>query len=169
MRHRALGAHVPVDLGEVPPVVGRQVIELSRKRRGVEAALPYLEKSEAGSIVVLGSTAALEDFFGPQSYNALKVAAISYASAMSQALAPKGIRVNTVSPGPTFVDGGAWDMIATHAPAVHEQTLSKIPMGRLGNPEEVARAIVFIASPACRFMTGTNVVIDGGITKRIQY
>lgn len=137
--------------------------------RGVEAALPYLEKSRGGSIVALGTTSALEDFFGPQSYNALKAAVINYASAMSQALAPKGIRVNTVSPGPTYVDGGAWDLIKTHAPAIYEQTVKSIPTGRLGAPEEVARAIAFIASPACRFMTGTNVVIDGGLTKRVQY
>lgn len=137
--------------------------------RGVEAALPYLEKSKAGSIVALGTTSAVEEFFGPQSYNALKAAVINYASALSQALAPKGIRVNTVSPGPTFVDGGSWDLIKTHAPAIYEQTLQSIPTGRLGAPEELARAIAFVASPACRFMTGTNVVIDGGLTKRVQY
>ena len=73
--------------------------------RGIEAALPHLEKSEAGSIVAISSTAALEDFFGPQAYNAMKAAVINYASALSQALAPKGVRVNTVSPGPVFIDG----------------------------------------------------------------
>lgn len=137
--------------------------------RGVEAAMPYLETSRAGSIVAVGTTSALEDFFGPQAYNALKAAVINYASGLSQALAGKGIRVNTVSPGPTFVDGGSWDLIATHMPAIHDQTVKSIPMGRLGTAEEVAKAIVFMASPACPFMTGTNVVIDGGLTKRVQY
>ena len=137
--------------------------------RGIQAAMPHLEKSKAGSIVVISSTAALEDFFGPQAYNAMKAAVINYASALSQALAPKGIRVNTVSPGPVFIDGGAWDMIKTHMTALYDGTLKTIPMGRMGNGEEVGKAIAFVASPACPFMTGTNLVIDGGTTKRVQY
>jgi 3-oxoacyl-[acyl-carrier protein] reductase len=137
--------------------------------RGIEAAMPHLEKSKAGSIIAVSSTAALEEFFGPQAYNAMKAAVINYASALSQKLAPAGIRVNTVSPGPVFVHGGAWDMIKTHMTALYDGTLSNIPMGRMGSPEEVARAIAFVASPTCRFMTGTNLVIDGGLTKRVQY
>jgi 3-oxoacyl-[acyl-carrier protein] reductase len=144
-------------------------LDLLATYRGVEAALPYLEKSKAGSIVAVSSTAALEDFFGPQAYNAIKAAVINYASALSQQLAPKGIRVNTVSPGPVFIDGGSWDMIKTHMTHLYDQTVKAVPMGRLGTGEEVAKAIAFMASPACPFMTGTNVVIDGGVTKRVQY
>jgi 3-oxoacyl-[acyl-carrier protein] reductase len=137
--------------------------------RGVQAALPFLEESGSGSVVAVSSTAALEEFFGPQAYNAMKAAVINYASALSQQLAPKGIRVNTVSPGPVFIDGGSWDMIKTHMAPLYEQTVRNVPLGRLGNGEEVARAIAFIASPACPFMVGANVVIDGGVTKRVQY
>ena len=144
-------------------------LDLMATFRGVQAALPYLEKSKAGSIVAVSSTAALEDFFGPQAYNAVKAAVINYAAALSQQLAPKGIRVNTVSPGPVFIPGGSWDMIKTHMTPLYDQTVKAVPMGRLGTGEEVARAIVFMASPACPFMTGTNVVIDGGVTKRVQY
>ena len=99
----------------------------------------------------------------------MKAAVINYAAALSQQLAPKGIRVNTVSPGPVFVPGGSWDMIKTHMAAVYDQTVKNTPVGRLGDAAEVARAIAFVASPACRFMTGANIVIDGGITKRVQY
>jgi NAD(P)-dependent dehydrogenase (short-subunit alcohol dehydrogenase family) len=144
-------------------------LDLMATFRGIQAALPFLEKSKAGAIVAISTTAALEEFLGPQAYNAMKAAVINHAHAMSQALAPKGIRVNSVSPGPIFVDGGAWDMVKTHMTPVYDMTLKQIPMGRMGNAEEVARAIVFIASPACRFMTGTNVVIDGAFTKRVQY
>lgn len=144
-------------------------LDLMATYRGVEAAMPFLQQSKAGSVVAVSSTAALEDFFGPQAYNAVKAAVINYASALSQQLAPKGIRVNTVSPGPIFIEGGSWDMIKTHMTPLYEGTLKQVPMGRLGNGEEVARAIAFIASPACPFMTGTNVVIDGGVTKRVQY
>lgn len=144
-------------------------LDLMATYRGVQAALPYLEKSSAGSVVAVASTAALEDFFGPQAYNAMKAAVINYASALSQQLAPKNIRVNTVSPGPVFIDGGSWDMIKTHMTPLYEQTVKSVPMGRLGTGEEVAKAITFIASPACPFMVGANVVIDGGVTKRVQY
>jgi 3-oxoacyl-[acyl-carrier protein] reductase len=144
-------------------------LDLLATYRGVEAALPYLEKSKSGSVVAVASTAALEEFFGPQSYNAMKAAVINYASALSQAFAAKGIRVNTVSPGPTWVDGGDWEMIKTHMRPIYDQTINAVPMGRLGTSAEVAKAIVFVASPACPFMTGANLVIDGGFTKRVQY
>lgn len=144
-------------------------LDLMATWRGIQAALPYLEKSKAGSIVAISTTAALEEFLGPQAYNAMKAAVINHAHAMSQALAPKGIRVNTVSPGPVYIDGGAWDMVKTHMRPVYDSTVAAVPMGRLGNAEEVARTIVFAASPACPFMTGTNIVIDGGFTKRVQY
>lgn len=144
-------------------------LDLLATWRGIQAALPFLEKSKNGAIVAISTTAALEEFLGPQAYNAMKAAVINHAHAMSQALAPKGIRVNTVSPGPIYVDGGAWDMVKTHMRPIYDSTVAAIPMGRLGNAEEVARAIAFAASPACRFMTGTNIVIDGGFTKRVQY
>jgi NAD(P)-dependent dehydrogenase (short-subunit alcohol dehydrogenase family) len=144
-------------------------LDLMATFRGIQAALPFIEKSKSGSIIAVSSTAALEDFFGPQAYNALKAAVINYASALSQQLAPKGIRVNTVSPGPVFIEGGSWDLIKTHMTPLYDQTIKAVPMGRLGTGEEVAKAIAFMASPACPFMTGTNVVIDGGVTKRVQY
>lgn len=144
-------------------------LDLLATWRGIQAAVPFLEKSKAGSIVAISTTAALEEFLGPQAYNAMKAAVINHAHAMSQALAPKGIRVNTVSPGPIFIEGGAWDMVKTHMTPIYDMTLKGIPMGRMGNAQEVARAIAFAASPACRFMTGTNIVVDGGFTKRVQY
>ncbi len=144
-------------------------LDLLATYRGIDAALPYLEKSKAGSIIAVSSTAAVEEFLGPQAYNAIKAAVINYASALSQQLAPKQIRVNTVSPGPVFIKGGSWDMIKTHMTPLYDQTVKAVPMGRLGTGEEIAKAIVFMASPACPFMTGANVVIDGGVTKRVQY
>lgn len=137
--------------------------------RGVEAALPFLKKSAAGSIILMSSTAAVENFFAPQPYNALKAALITYGSQLAQALAPDRIRVNTVSPGPTYFDGGNWDTIKTHAPAVFDSVLSSSTAGRLGTPEEVANAVVFLASPAAGFITGANLVVDGGFTKRVQF
>lgn len=137
--------------------------------RGIETALPHLEKSGSPAIVVVATTAALEEFGGPQAYNSIKAAVINYASNLSQALAPKGIRVNTISPGPIYIERGAWNWVKDNIPGMYEATLAAVPMGRMGNAEEVANAIVFAASNAVPFMTGTNIVVDGGITKRVQY
>ena len=144
-------------------------IDLMSVFRGIDAAMPHLEKSDAASIVVVGTTAAVEFFAGAQAYNSIKAAVINYASNLSQTLAPKGIRVNSISPGPVYIDGGAWNWVEDNLPDFYKATLDSIPMGRFGNAEEVANSIVFTASPAVPFMTGTNIVVDGAITKRVQY
>ena len=137
--------------------------------RGIDAALPHLEKSTDAAIVVIGTTVAIEPGFGPQPYAAMKAAITHHAGALAQRLAPQKIRVNTVSPGPIFITGGAWDKIKQGRPEFYEKTVSQIPTGRLGDPDEVASAIAFLCSPVAGFITGTNVVIDGGMTRRIQF
>ncbi len=136
---------------------------------GVEVLSEALEASGTGSIVFMSSTAAVETFIMPQAFNALKAALITYGSQLSQALACKGIRVNTVSPGAIYYPGGNWETIKMHVAPLYEGTLAQLPMGRFGEPEEVARVIVFVASNACPYMTGANIVIDGGLTKRVQF
>lgn len=137
--------------------------------RGVQAALPFLQKSDAASIVTISSTAAFEDFMEPGAYNALKAAVINYTSALSQKLAGEGIRANCVSPGPVEMEGRAWDQIKQAMPDFYTGILKQIPMGRMGSGEEIAKAIAFVASPVCGYMTGANLVIDGGFTKRVQF
>ncbi len=102
-------------------------------------------------------------------YNALKAALLNYNGALAQDLAPKGIRVNAVSPGPIFIEGGAWDNIKQHMKAFYDATVADIPLGRMGSADEVAAQVAMLVSPRSGFTTGTNVVIDGGITKRIQF
>ena len=136
---------------------------------GVEALMPYLRKSECGSIVFLSSTAALETFIAPQAFNALKAALITYGSQLAQALAGEGIRVNTVSPGAVYYDGGNWEKIKNAMPGLYDATLKKMPTGRFAEPREIARAIVFVASPAVPYMTGSNIVVDGCFTQRVQF
>ena len=105
----------------------------------------------------------------PQPYNAMKAALIAHANDLSQSLAPRGIRVNTVSPGPIYFEGGNWQMIEQTMKPVYDATLAQCPQRRMGTPEEVARAVVFLASPAASLITGANLVTDGGFTKRVAY
>jgi len=137
--------------------------------RGCEALEPYLSASKHASVVVMSSTAAVEVFIVPQAYNAIKAALLTYTKQLSAAWGPKGIRVNAISPGPITFEGGNWEAIKTHMPELYDATHNQIPLGRLGEPADVAKTLVFLASPASGYTTGTNIVIDGGFTKRVQY
>lgn len=137
--------------------------------RLVEGALPHLENSDNASIVMISSTAALEKFIGAGAYNAMKGAMIQYSGALAQDLGPKGIRVNSICPGPIMIEGGSWDMIKKNMTAFYESTVADIPIGRMGSADEVAAQVALLASPLGGYTTGTNVVIDGGFTKRIQF
>lgn len=136
---------------------------------GFEVLLPYLEKSDSASVVLMSSTAALETFLSANAFNALKAALITYAKQQSQALGAKGVRVNVVSPGPISFPGGNWEKIKAANPQLYDATAGKMVGNRFGTAEEVARSIVFLASPASSHTTGANLVIDGGYTKRVQF
>jgi len=136
--------------------------------RCVEAALPALRQSGAASILFIGSTAATEYFIGPRSYNALKASLIVHASMLSQHLGPEGIRVNTVSPGPIFHKDGPWDKRKKEDPQFVKQVEQHVALKRMGSPEEVGNAVAFLVSPAASFITGTNLIVDGGFTRRVQ-
>jgi len=125
--------------------------------------------SSAGSVILMASTAAIETFFAPNAFNALKAALMTYSKQLSQAWGAKGIRVNVITPGPITFPGGNWTKIQAAAPDVYEATAQQGVFGRLGEADEVARTMVFLASPASSFTTGANFVIDGGYTKRVQF
>ena len=137
--------------------------------RTVEAALPFLEASDDASIVAISSTAAINTSGGVRAYSGVKAALISYMSGLSTNLGAKGIRANTVSPGAIYFEGGVWDVRKREAPEAYEAAIARCPMGRLGTPEEVANAVVFLASPAASYISGTNLIVDGAATTRIQY
>ena len=143
-------------------------VDILGTTNAIEAAMPSLKAADAGSIVVIATTAAVEDFLGPQTYNAMKAALIVHSQGLAQALAGSGIRVNAVSPGPIFIEGGAWDFIKSNMSEIYDSTLAAQPMGRMGSAQEVANAVAFLASPAASWITGVNLVVDGGFTKRVQ-
>jgi 3-oxoacyl-[acyl-carrier protein] reductase len=130
--------------------------------------LPWLERSQAPSITLISSVSGREvDFTGP-GYGVMKTALVRYAQDLAHKLAPKMIRANTVSPGNTYFDGGIWQWIEQNNPTLFAESLRLNPTGRMAKPEEIARGVVFLASPASSFTTGTNLVIDGALTRGVQ-
>ena len=136
---------------------------------GVEAAIPFLEQSSAGSIVVIGTTGAVEIAGPPRPYASVKAALANHVKALARNLAPKGVRANMVSPGNVYFKGGVWNTVEENNPDLFKTMLSRNPMGRMGTPEEVANAVVFLTSPRAGFITGTNLIIDGALTQRVQF
>jgi 3-oxoacyl-[acyl-carrier protein] reductase len=130
----------------------------------VAAAVPFLEKSTAASIVLISSVSGFEVDFAAGSYGAMKAALIHYAKGLSRQLVSKGIRVNCVSPGNTYFDGGIWQNIEKNMPDLFNQTLKVNPTGKFGTAAEVAHGVVFISSPMASRISGTNLVIDGALT-----
>ena len=136
--------------------------------RLVDAAMPWLEKSQAGSIVTISSVSGREIDFAAGPYGAFKAALIHYTQGLANQLACRGIRANSVSPGNTFFEGGVWDQIKSGNPQLYSQALALNPTGRMGTPQEMANAVAFLASPAASFVTGANLVVDGALTRGVQ-
>ena len=130
----------------------------------VGAAVPFLEKSSSPSIALISSVSGFEVDFAAGSYGAMKAALIHYAKGLSRQLVGKGIRVNCVSPGNTYFDGGIWQNIEKNMPDLFASTLKVNPTGKFGTAEEVANGVVFISSPMASRISGTNLVIDGALT-----
>jgi NAD(P)-dependent dehydrogenase (short-subunit alcohol dehydrogenase family) len=144
-------------------------VDMMHTVHAVEAAMPYLEQSDAASIVIISSVSGVEIDFAAGPYGVFKGALINYAKGLSCQLAAKGIRVNAVSPGNTYFEGGVWHQIEQNMPELFNHALSLNKTGRMATPQEVATAAVFLASPVATFITGTNLLVDGALTNRVQY
>jgi 3-oxoacyl-[acyl-carrier protein] reductase len=144
-------------------------VDLMHSVRLVNAAMPWLEKSRAGSIVTISSVSGREIDFAAGPYGAFKAALIHYTQGLAYQLAGKGIRANTVSPGNTYFEGGVWNKIKDGNPDLYQTALGLNPTGRMGTPQEMANAAVFLASPVASFITGTNLVVDGALTRGVQF
>jgi 3-oxoacyl-[acyl-carrier protein] reductase len=139
-------------------------VDMMHSVNAVAAAVPFLEKSASASIVLISSVSGFEVDFAAGSYGAIKAALIHYAKGLSRQLVAKGIRVNVVSPGNTYFEGGIWQNIEKNVPDLYDSTLKVNPTGKFGTPQEVANGVVFISSPVASRISGTNLVIDGALT-----
>jgi 3-oxoacyl-[acyl-carrier protein] reductase len=137
--------------------------------RLVDSAMPWLEKSQHAAIVSVASVSGREVDFAAGPYGAFKAAIIHYTQGLAFHLAARKIRANSISPGNTYFEGGVWHQIEHGNPKLYADALALNPTGRMGTPQEMANAAVFLASPAASFITGTNLVVDGALTRGVQF
>ncbi|MDY6999482.1 MAG: SDR family NAD(P)-dependent oxidoreductase [Actinomycetota bacterium] len=133
-----------------------------------DAALPHLLATEGGSIVTISSVSGREVDFAAGPYGTFKAAIIHYTQGLAFRLAGRGVRANSVSPGNTYFPGGVWADMEQNNPELFAAALAMNPTGRMATPEEVANAVVFLSSSAASFITGTNLVVDGALTRGVQ-
>ena len=91
------------------------------------------------------------------------------AKGLARQHAKAGIRVNVVSPGMVFFEGGVWHTVKTNAPDFFAQANARNPTGRCATPQEIANAAVFLASPASSYTTGANLIVDGAVSNRVNF
>ncbi len=137
-----------------------------------EAARPFLgraanDKGDAAFVIISSVSAAEADNAG--SYGPIKAALIHYAKGLARQYAKAKIRANVVSPGTVYFKGGVWNMIETNMPDYFRQAVERNPTGRMATPQEIANAAVFLASPVSSFTTGVNLIVDGAITRRVNF
>jgi 3-oxoacyl-[acyl-carrier protein] reductase len=160
---RAWVEYCAAELGGIDIVVMMGTVGL------VSAALPYLETSNAPSIVTIASVSGREIDFAAGPYGVFKAAIIHYTQGLAYQLAVKGIRANSLSPGNTYFPGGVWPDIEQRDPELFARAKALNPTGRMARPDEIARAAVFLASPAASFITGANLLVDGALTRGVQF
>jgi NAD(P)-dependent dehydrogenase (short-subunit alcohol dehydrogenase family) len=145
--------------------------DLLQHLRLAELAIPALKGRDGASMVFIASIASVLTTVPPheQAYGAMKAGLVNLAGQLAATHGPAGIRINAVSPGPILFPGGEWDLNREARPGLFAAA-SKMPaLGRLGGPDEVARAVAFLASPAASYITGANLRIDGGLIRTANF
>lgn len=137
-------------------------IDLMAAVRASRAALPHLQASNNASVIHTSSIAALAPRPMGAAYGALKAALSHYTTSQALAWAEHRVRVNAIAPGSILFADGLWDRRQREQPALYEATLARIPFGRFGTPEEIARVALFLASPWAGWITGQIIAVDGG-------
>lgn len=135
-------------------------VDVMASVRATWRVVPWLQEAGGGAVIHISSTSALEAG-SPPAYAAAKAALVSHSKTLANNLAPSGIRVNCVAPGSIEFPGGMWETIKNVATAQYEAIQNSIPFGRLGTPEEVANAVVFLASERASWISGVTLSVDG--------
>jgi 3-oxoacyl-[acyl-carrier protein] reductase len=157
------GAARPGALAELPESAWQAEFDLNlfAPVRLARLCAAQMEKRGGGSIINIGSIYGRESG-GPLTYNASKAALHSFTKMLAREFAPKKIRVNTIAPGSILAAGGIWEQSFRENPAFEKDFIShEMPAGRLGRPDEVAYAVVMLASPRASWITGANIPVDG--------
>ena len=135
---------------------------LAGSRRGPAGGLPHLVARGGGSVLLVGSTAGITgSMTNPRiAHTATKGGVVAMTRQLAAEGAPHGIRANCISPGMIRTPASEGDLLAPDSPM---RTIARaIPLGRIGAPEEVARCALFLASDEASYVTGANLVVDGG-------
>ena len=147
-------------------------VDLLATIRTVEALIPALTEGAArngdAALIHISTTAAREAVTSA-AYGPVKAAVANLCKAKARELAPRKVRVNTVSPGLVYFEGGIWEKLKSVMPDRYESAITRSPSGRMATPEEVANAAVFLASPRSSFTSGATLTIDGALTLGVQF
>ena len=127
-----------------------------------------IEKNGDAAFVIISSVSAAQADTA-SSYGPIKAALVHMAKGLARQYASKKIRVNVVSPGTVYFKGGVWHMTEQNMPKRYQDALARNPTGRMATPQEIANAAVFLASPASSFTTGSNLIVDGAISNRVNF
>lgn len=146
-------------------------VDLLQHIRAVDNVLPHLQKGNNASIVFIASIASVMAANMPTEteYGTMKAALVSYGAQLANRLGSENIRVNMVSPGPIFHEGGFWEMVQQQQPELFKRAQAVSVFNRLGTSQEVANAVCFLSSPAASNITGVNLRVDGGAIKTVNF
>lgn len=143
-------------------------INFHAARRLLEATLPHLSAAQDASVVLISSIASLQVLGAPVTYTVAKAALNAYGKALSVECAALGVRINVVSPGNILTEGGVWDEKRRRdAEGVAAMLQRDVPMKRFAAPAEITEVVAFLLSGKASFMTGAQIVVDGGQIRRI--
>ena len=137
-------------------------VDLMATVRVSHEALPWLHRSTNACIVNITSIVAFRPSVGAPAYAAIKAAIVHYTRSQAATLAARNIRANSVAPGSVTYPGHFFEERRARNDPSYHRVVASIPAGRLGRPEEIADAVLFLASPAARWITGQTVIVDGG-------
>lgn len=129
----------------------------------VQKALPLLR--EGGSVILTGSTTSIQGTESFSVYSASKAAVRNFVRSWALDLKGRGIRVNVVSPGPVRTPGLGGLVPDEHRQGLFDALAAQVPLGRLGEPEEIGKVVAFLASGSASFINGTELFVDGGMAQ----